>query len=264
MKVKKKRTKAEASPLKKRIRLIVTVGILAAVLIFLMMFKVNKIIVTGNTRYTDDEIKSLVIDEKSFNNSLLFCLVNRNIKIDNVPLLESIDVSYVDRNTIRLKANEKLTIGMFQAGDKVCCIDQDGIVVEVLDYEGSASLNLPLIHNLCDSGEEGKKIELEDYTPLNTLHAFMSAFEKYGIMPNNIYIEDQALKSNSEETVKTYTLTFGNIKVLIGQDEYLEEKVKRTAAILSQLSNRGITTGTLHLENYDDNTENIIFDTAAE
>lgn len=256
-------TKVKTPHPRERKWLIVMVGILAAVLIFLMMFKVNKIIVTGNTRYTDDEIKALVINENSFNNTLLYCLVNHNIKTEDVPLLESIDVSYVDRNTIRLKANEKLTIGMFQSGDKVCCIDQDGIVVEVLDQEESENLNLPLIYNLCDSGEEGEKIELEDYTPLNTLHAFMSAFEKYGIMPNGIYLEDEAAKLDSEETVKTYTLTFGEIKVLAGQDEHLEEKVKRTAAILSQLNSRGITTGTLHLENYDEDTENIIFDTEA-
>ena len=261
MRSNKKRTKAKAGPIKKRILIIAVAGVLAAVLVFLILFRVTNIIVTGNTRYTDDEIKSFVIDENSFNNTVLFCFMNRTVTTDDVPLLESIDVSYVDRNTIMLKANEKLTIGMFQSGDNFCCIDQDGVVVDVVDATESANLNLPVIYNLCDSGEEGKKIELEDDSVLNTLHAFMSAFEKYGIMPNEIHIEDETLKTDSEKTVKTYTLMFGEIKILTGQDEYLEEKMKRLAAILSQLNSRSITSGTLHLETYDEDTENIIFDT---
>ena len=41
-------------------------------------------------------------------------------------------------------------------------------------------------------------------------------------------------------------------------DEYLEEKMRRLAAILPHLEGMS---GTLHLETYDENTENIIFDT---
>jgi cell division protein FtsQ len=259
MKKRKKNGGKAINPLARRIRLFAITGILLIILIFLFLFKVNNIIVTGNSRYTDEEIKSLVINEDSFNNSLLFCLVNKHIKIENVPLLDSIDVIYVNRNTIQLKANEKLTIGMFRAGDKVCCIDQDGVVVEMLDYANSGELGLPLIYNLCSEGTVGEKIKIEDESVLNTLHALMSSFEKYEIMPDSIYILDEPVMGGSEdETVKTYTLLFGSIQVLVGQDEYLEEKMRRLAAILPHLEGMS---GTLHLETYDENTENIIFDT---
>ena len=259
MKIPAKKEKRETTAFGRRVKLFAVVGILALVLVFLLLFKVNNIIVTGNSRYTDEEIKSLVINEDSFNNTLLFCLVNKTIQIENVPLLESIEVEYVDRNTIRLKANEKLTIGMFRVADKVCCIDQDGVVIEILDYAGSEELGLPLIYNLCTKGTVGEKIDIEDDSVLNTLHAMMSSFEKYGIMPDSIYINDEPVRGGDEDdTVKTYTLHFGGVQVLAGQDEYLEEKMRRLAAILPHLEGMS---GTLHLESYDENTENIVFDT---
>lgn len=282
MALKKKQKKEKQKPGRKKrlVRLITTTGILAGVLIFLFLFKVDNIIVTGNERYSDEEIKSLVINEDSFNNTLLFCLVNHTIQIEDVPLLESIEVAYVDRNTISLKANEKLTIGMFPVGDKVCCIDQDGIVIEILDYADSSGLNLPLIYNLCTSGTVGEKIEIEDESVLNTLHAMMSSFKRYEIMPESIEIVDESDSSGTDNaddaketdntdsgdntdgtegtTVKTYTLSFGDKTVLLGRDELLEEKMQRLAAIMPHLAGKS---GTLHLENYNEDTENIIFDT---
>ena len=251
--------KKEASQTQRLVRISIITAVLAFILVFLLLFRISNILVTGNKRYTDEEIKSLVINEDSFNNSLLFCLVNKTIEITDVPLLESIEVTYVNRNTIQLKANEKLTIGMFQVADKVCCIDQDGVVVEILDYAGSEELGLPLIYNLCNEGTVGEKINIEDESVLNTLHAMMSSFERYGIMPNSIYInEEQTIGGNEDDMVKTYTLHFGSVKVLVGQDEYLEEKMRRLAAILPHLEGMS---GTLHLESYDEDTENIIFDT---
>lgn len=254
---KEKKEKKKLSPLARRIRLFVITGILVVILIFLLMFRLENIVVTGNDRYSDDEIKSLVLNEGSLYNTLFFCMVNKTIEVEDVPLLESIDVIYVDRNTIQLKANEKQTIGMFMVGDQVCCIDQDGRVIEILAYADSGSLNLPLIYNLASAGTVGEIIETDDYTVLNTLHALMNSFEKYGIMPNSINVNTET-ETAGDETIKTYTMYFGTIEVLLGPDEYLEEKMRRVAAILPNLTGM---TGTLHLENYDEDTENIIFDT---
>ena len=128
-----------------------------------------------------------------------------------------------------------------------------------MDYADSASLGLPLIYNLCNAGTVGEKIDIDDWSVLNTLHAMMSSFERYEIMPDSIYINDeQAIGGDEDDIVKTSELHFGSVKVLVGQDEYLEEKMRRLAAILPHLNGMS---GTLHLESYDEETENIIFDT---
>lgn len=249
-KTEKGKTK-ENSRLKKRVGLVIVFAVLVLLLLFLLLFRITNIIVTGNDRYSDEEIKQLCINESGFNNSVFFYLFNRHIEIHDVPLLDYVDTVYIDRNTIQLRAHEKLTIGMFRVGDKVCCIDQDGIVIEILDFEGSESLNLPLISGLTSKGTVGEAIVLQDYSVLNALQALKSSFDKYEMTPQTIDIEQD------EEERNTYTLTFGGIKVLMGIDENLEEKMRRVAAILPQIADR---TGVLHLETFDENTENIIFD----
>ena len=55
---------------------------------------------------------------------------------------------------------------------------------------------------------------------------------------------------------KRQTLYYGNIRVLLGQDTLLEEKIARVAAILPKLSNEA---GELHLEEFTSGTTQIIF-----
>ena len=301
---KEKRNRLNAK-IRRRIMLAVTGTKLVLVLLFLLLFKVDNIIVSGNERYTDEEIKALCINENAYNNSVLYYLFHRRIDISDVPLLDYVDTVYIDRNTISLRAHEKLTIGMFRVGDKVCCIDQDGVVIEIVSFEESANLNLPLISGLGSKGTVGERIEGVEDSVLNALSALKSSFDKYGISPEYIYIErtsdkeasnieeasGENLEENSdaseenaaseensaeegntqendsadsgngalEETV-TYSLRFGNIKVLLGEDKNLEEKMRRVAAIIPMISDRS---GELHLENFDEDTENIVFDTNA-
>ena len=54
------------------------------------------------------------------------------------------------------------------------------------------------------------------------------------------------------------SLHYGDITVNLGQDQLLEEKMARTAAILPGLEGYK---GTLHLETFTTDTENIVFDT---
>lgn len=250
-KAERKRKKAK-SPIRRRIRLIVLAAVLVLLVLFLSLFQITNVIVTGNDRYTDEQIKGYCIDDSTFNNTVIYSLMHQRVEPEAVPLLEYIEVIYVDRNTIQLKVHEKQTIGMFRVGEKVCCIDQDGRVIEILDYAESGDLNLPLINGLGSRGTVGEVIELEDDSVLNVLQALKSAFDKYELMPESIDVE------KNEKEVYIYTLHYGNVTVQLGADELLEEKMRRVSAIVPQISEMS---GTLHLENYEEDTENIVFDT---
>ncbi len=247
----KKARSKKKSRVVRRVRLAVVLAILVLLILFLLLFRVTNIVVTGNERYSDAQIKELCINEDGYNNSILFYLFNRRIETDDVPLLDYIDTLYVDRSTIQLRAHEKLTIGMYRVGDKVCCIDQDGVVIEILDYEGSENLNLPLITGLTSRGTVGEVIQIPDYSVLNALQALKSSFDKYDLTPQGIDI------IKDEEDRNTYTLHFGDVAVTMGIDDNLEEKMRRVAAIVPQLEGRS---GVLHMETFNDSTENIIFD----
>lgn len=109
---------------------------------------------------------------------------------------------------------------------------------------------VPLVQGLeYQSAGLNHKLEVEQSGIFNTIQGIVKIADKYEIMPERIVIrEDEML-----------ALQYGGIEVLIGRDEYLEEKVARVAAILPKLEPER---GTLHLEDYTKNSRNIIFSQA--
>ncbi|MCI5569771.1 MAG: cell division protein FtsQ/DivIB [Lachnospiraceae bacterium] len=254
MKKRRKKRSGKKNTLKKRIKIVVLTTLLVFILLFLFLFKLDNIIVTGNSRYTEQEIKDYCINEGGFNNTLIYYLLHRKMVTDDVPLLDYVETAYVDRNTIRLTAHEKQAVGMFKAEDVYCCIDQEGYVIETVEEADIASLGVPVINGLCSEGKVGEKIKVDDERVLNALNALKSSFDKHNMTPGSIDIGENT------DGEKTYTLHFGNITIPMGKDELLEEKMKRASAILPKLEGMS---GTLHLEYYTEDTENIIFDSNA-
>lgn len=246
-----KRKKTRKNPMQKRIRLIAVSALLVLVFLFLVLFKLDNIEVVGNSRFSDEQIKNYCINESGFNNTLIYYLMHRKTVTDDVPLLDYVETVYVNRNTIQLVAHEKQAVGMYQVDDQMYCIDQEGMVIEIVSVDDSTSLGLSIINNLCSTAHEvGESIETDDKSVLYALQALKSTFEKYNMTAQSIDIGE-----NSDGN-KTYTMHFGNITIPLGEDKLLEEKMKRVAAILPKLEGKS---GTLHLEYFDDETENIVF-----
>lgn len=93
-----------------------------------------------------------------------------------------------------------------------------------------------------------KKISTEDITIFNTILGITRMVEKYQILPEIVYFD--------EENEITLVYQQGTIHCRLGKDTLLEEKITRVAAILPKLEN---LTGILHLESYTTDTTNIIF-----
>ena len=53
------------------------------------------------------------------------------------------------------------------------------------------------------------------------------------------------------------TLHYGNVRIALGKDENLEDKMTRVAGILPKLNGES---GVLHLEGFTNDTQNIIFE----
>lgn len=114
-----------------------------------------------------------------------------------------------------------------------------------------ALTDVPLITGLSyESVTVGEILPVEDPSVFNTILALTRMIDRYEIQPD--YVEfsgDQSM-----------TLYYGSVKISLGTDLELEEKMTRVAAILPKL---GGMSGTLHLEDYTEDAQNIIFDTEA-
>jgi cell division protein FtsQ len=94
----------------------------------------------------------------------------------------------------------------------------------------------------------GKKLPLEDDGIFKILLNLTQLLDKQELHPDTVdFSEDQEIN-----------LHFGDVKVQLGTDENLDEKMIRLKKIVPSLEGKK---GTLHMENVDENTKNITFTT---
>ena len=94
----------------------------------------------------------------------------------------------------------------------------------------------------------GEKIDAVDQSVFNTMLGITRMVEKYGILPEIVLF--------NENLEITLVYQEGNIHCELGKDTLLEEKITRVAAIMPKMKEY---TGILHLEDYTEDTTNIIF-----
>ena len=124
----------------------------------------------------------------------------------------------------------------------------DSQKIRIQEEEFSPSLSdLPLVTGLgCESAAVGEKLSVADDSVFNTILALDRMIEKYEIRPDSLEFTQ----------FLTAILHYGDIRVNLGEDSGLEEKMIRVAAILPKLEGKS---GVLHLEDYTEDTQNILF-----
>lgn len=240
---------------KKILRIILTallvvafVAALGAVLIW-KVFVVKEVSVKGNEIYTDKQIEDWVLDEKYSWNSLYVYFENKLNKTEEIPFVDSLQ--------IRLKSPQKLEITVVEKGilgylyipslGKNAYFDKDGFVVET---SKEIIEHIPQIEGLnCKKVVLYEKLPLKDEKILKSLLATTQTLKKNEIVPDKIMFDGNG----------DISLSYGSIEVLLGSSENLSKKILRLSYILPQLSGMQ---GTLHIENWTENTTDIIFDKA--
>ena len=280
---------------KRRIKLAgMILGVLAAAfLCFAGFFYVSDIhvAVVGSTRYTDQEIREMVFQNFVDRNSLYLAFVKKSLDPGQA-FIKSITVEYESHNSLRLHVNEDAPVGFIRQDTFDYYFDSEGVVLEALpsgtqsggtgtestESVGTAASSTSgtdtsgALQAVTERGSDtqfrpaladvvevtglteeplkaGQTISVTDSGIFSTLQAVTRLFNKFGIKPDSI----------SVDSGNNITLHYGTVDVCLGKDILLEEKMARVDAILPQL--KGLS-GTLHLENYSEDTVNIIFDKA--
>ena len=272
-----------------RKRLFMMIAVLfAALLAFFGLFYITEVEVVGNSRYTEEQISEMALQGPLAYNTVLMSVFKSTLHPD-AAFVESIHVAFRSRNKIRLEVQEKYPIGDLEIDGSGYYFDKNGLVLEVIaetneksgeeeDAEQSlkadpavsestdtvgtlpaagnssdtsfrpALTDVPLITGLEVSNVQvGQVIETPDPSVFQVILSLTKLIDKFDIRP------DQVAFSGSN----SMTLYYDTVRIQIGDDSYLEEKISRVAAILPEL--RGLS-GVLHLEEYTKETQNIIFD----
>ncbi|HIV24897.1 MAG TPA: cell division protein FtsQ/DivIB [Candidatus Scatomonas pullistercoris] len=266
----------------------------AAVLLFWGLFYIREVEVVGNTRYTAEEVEDMVISGFLDHNSVWLSVFRRQINLEDVPFMESVEVEYLNRGSVRLFVTEKHPIGYVNLNGIRYYFDQEGLVLEAVhDSEtlepggtalagnaeentsssvSSGSVSSSAERSGTDSTEEQKA---EGYSPaLTDLPLVTGLSVDTAAVGEKLQVEDASVFNTIQALVRmmekysiqpdsiefaedlTVTLHYGDVQVRLGADTDLEEKMTRVAAILPELEGMS---GVLHLEDFTEDTPNIVF-----
>lgn len=267
--------------------LLLCAGILVLlVLLFFVIFQTKNIEVTGSNRYTEDEIRQLVEQQEplSFNTVLLTFFPVR-ADFSGVPFLEDISYELISPTTVRAVVDEKTAVGYVEVDGQKAYFDGDGIVLECIPQEeetqGQAQAegtqeevesldtqplteedptetqtqeynpnleDIPRIEGLnAVSASVGEQLPVSDTAIFETLDALTRLLDRFELWPEQV---------NVSEEMELTLIYEGNIRILLGGEEYLEEKITKLSGILPQLE--GLS-GELHLEDVDERNGDAVF-----
>lgn len=221
----------------------VIVGIL--MLLFYKTFEIEDVIVEGNTHYTVDEIKEYVINDWFSQNSVFLSLKYKRKSITDVPFIERMDVSVVDRHTVKVMVYEKALAGYVEFLGNYMYFDKDGIIVE------SSNVYTPGIPQV--TGLKFDYIILYKPLPVENDNVFQDILDmaqllnKYDILADKIHFDSNY----------NMTLYFGEVRVDLGDKTNLDEKVMRLPYVLPSLEGKK---GILHLADFSENNMDIVFE----
>ena len=239
--------KTNDSGLMKKLIIIMTVFVIICVVFLLFKYKytVRNITVTGNKHYTEEEIKQIVTGGKYGNNSLYLIFKYKYGKKEEIPFIEKLDVKVDGPDSISIQVFEKALAGYVEYLGHYLYFDKDGIVVEssVKKMDG-----IPFVTGLSfDHVVLHDKLPIEDEKVFLRILNITQLLMKYQISTDRIFFD-----SNDE-----VTLYFDDVKIHIGTDDYIDEKINELSALLPKLQGYK---GALHMENYTGESGNFTLD----
>ncbi len=222
--------------MKKSYKILAAALLLAAALTALLSVSIRQVTVSGNSRYSDQEMVDLVFQKRTDWNTLVCYLKNRFGSHPQVPFVEDYQLVFHSPFHVEIIVHEKSVVGCVSYMSSYMYFDKDGIVVE--------STSQPLEEIPCVEGLEFGSIVLHQPLPVESQTVFedilnlTQVLEVYGIRADRI-------RYNSRGEA---TLFIQDLEVFLGDDADTAGKVAELSDMMPQLEGKK---GTLYLDSYD-------------
>ena len=217
------------------IMMIILILICAGILLIKEKFKVSIVDIEGNEHYSTAEIRDIVMDGPYGDNSIYLYLKYNNKSIDNIPFIEKMDIKIESPTHIRIDVYEKAVAGYIEYLGHYIYFDREGIAVE---SSTETTPGIPFV-----TGIDFDHVVLHEKLPVKNEKIFAKILSitqlltKYDIPTDRIYFDND----------ENITLYYGDVRIYIGTDSFIDEKINELSLILPKLSGYS---GVLHMENY--------------
>lgn len=219
--------------------------LIAGYIYIIQNYTVTTVYVDGNVHYTNEEIMDMVMGGRFGNNSLFLSLKYKDKGMENIPFIQAMDVTIEAKDTIRITVYEKALAGYVSYLGQYIYFDKDGIVVETSTEK---TAGIPQV-----TGLKFDHVILHERLPVEKVEVFdeilniTQRLDKYSMSADRIYFD-------SDYQV---TLVFGEAKVALGLDGYMDEKIMKLQYILPNLIGEK---GTLDMREYSEDTKSYSFE----
>lgn len=247
--MKEERKKKKKWKIRLAVFLILAALLVIGALVVIKVFTVKKVIITGNVNCSEETVKEWVLKDEYSWNSLYVYLKNKFVEPEDIPFVDTVEVSLNSPHVLEIKVYEKGLLGCvyMEALGQNAYFDKDGLVVEM---SSDVIEGVPRVTGLeVDEIVLYEKLPIKGKSVLKNLLTLTQSLKKYQLVPESIHYSSEG----------SYTLSYGSITVLMGQAQHVNEKVMRLSYIMPSLEGQA---GTLHLENWTEDTTDISFQKA--
>lgn len=225
----------------KQVLTCVTVILLLFLLIVLVNFRFTSVEVFGNESYTDDEVREMILPGSWDRNPCVAFVKHKLLKHKSYPFVSSYSLDFTGPVSCEIILYEKQPVGYLQYMDSFMYFDKDGIIIE---SDSRRKDGIPEITGL-RFGEivTGKKLDVGDATLYDEILNISSQLKVFAIPCVRMHFD-------SRREVTLY-VDSGDIRVLLGDDAYLNTKLSVLSDVIGEMRDRGMK-GVADLSNYND------------
>ncbi len=211
---------------------------------YIYSLRFNEYVFTGNTlKYNDEELKELIFSSELEQNPLYFMLFADKDK--EIPFIAKYDVDITWPDKVNVSVYGKNVIGYVYYKDFYFYFDKDGIVVECSSFDKMEGAILI-------EGLEFEHMVLYEELPTEKKGTFSLILSLTKMLKKN-ELEVDKIEFDDDLNI---TLHIYDIEVVLGQDEYLDEKITKVKDLLPTISEY---TGTLNMVDFKEGTDNFWF-----
>ncbi len=227
----------ETTPKKKKKGFVIKALAALLLVIVVLSMKIKDITVTGNKRYTDEQMVAFLFPDNMSRNTGFCYLRDRFGEHEQIPFVEDYRLEFQGINKLEIIVYEKSVVGYVSYMSSYMYFDKDGIIVESTNQE------IPGIPRI--TGLKFGHIALYQKLPVESEQIFQEILNLTQILSIFEMKVDKIQYSSNGDAA----LYMGDIKVILGGNENLNGKIAELNDMLPQLAD---LKGTLYLDTYDE------------
>lgn len=207
----------------------ITVFIIIPIGIFMYIFQLKNITVSGSSRYKQEQIIERLLQSEADNNTVIFYLKYKYFMDIKIPFIEKMSFELTDKNTIKIRVYDKKIIGCIEFMGDYLYFDKDGIIVE----STSNRLNdIPLVKGLkYHKIVLNEKLEVQKEELFEVILNLTQQIEKRELEVNTITFNNQY----------EVNVDCGDVKAMLGKRSTYDEILAKLKNIMVEAEGKKLT-----------------------